>query len=251
MLAFQKISVLPAYHQVVDAIEAKILSGKLMPGDELGTESELVEQFGLNRSSIREGIHILEYAGVLSREKGRPITVNIPKNDTLHAQISRSLLLQRVTYKDLVECLSFLEVASVSSAMKKMTSATIKALRENIERSRASYAFPKKLAKLDVEFHKIMVEATQNSALIFTHEPMGRLIYASTQQIFEINDIGAKRMCDAHEFILDAIENENIEEAMRWMKRHVLDFENGLNATGIKFDEPVVMSAINENLDMR
>lgn len=250
MLAFQKISILPAYHQVVEAIEAKIISGKLLPGDELGTESDLVEQFGLNRSSIREGIHILEYAGILNREKGRMIKVSIPKNEALHAQISRSLLLQRVTYKDLIECLSFLEVASVSGAMERMTSSSILALRQNIERSRASYALPQELAKLDVEFHNLMVEATQNTALIFAHEPMGRLIYASTQQIFEHSSIGAKRMCDAHEFIVDAIENNDLEKAMCWMKRHVLDFENGLSATGIEFDEPIVMNTINKNVDI-
>jgi len=143
-----------------------------------------------------------------------------------------------------------LEVASVSGAMERMTSSSILALRQNIERSRASYALPQELAKLDVEFHNLMVEATQNTALIFAHEPMGRLIYASTQQIFEHSSIGAKRMCDAHEFIVDAIENNDLEKAMCWMKRHVLDFENGLSATGIEFDEPIVMNTINKNVDI-
>lgn len=248
-MAFQKISVQSAYHQVVAVIEAKILSGKLLPGDEIGTESDLVEQFGINRSSIREGINILEHSGVLSRHKGRPITVSILKNEALHAQISRSLLLQRVTYKDLVECLSFLELASISGAINRIGNDTISALRQNIECSRASYSEPRKLAELDVEFHNILVEATGNAALILAHEPVGRLIYASTQQIFEHAPIAAKRMCDAHEFIVDAIENKNLEDALCWMKRHVLDFENGLNATGVEFDEPVVLNAINGNID--
>ena len=53
-------------------------------------------------------------------------------------------------------------------------------------------------------------------------------------------------MCDStHELIIDAIENKLIDQALYRMKRHVLDFQNGLNATGVKFEGPVELNATN------
>ena len=53
---FSRITPIPAYQMVAEAIEREILSGRLRPGDPIGTEAELVRQFGVNRSTVREGI---------------------------------------------------------------------------------------------------------------------------------------------------------------------------------------------------
>ena len=52
---FERIKARPAYEMVAEEIERQILSGTLRPGDPIGTESELVRQFGVNRSTVREG----------------------------------------------------------------------------------------------------------------------------------------------------------------------------------------------------
>ena len=60
-----------------EAIERKILAGRLKPGDPVGTESELVKQFGVNRSTVREGIRLLEQSGLVSREPSRRLSVAV------------------------------------------------------------------------------------------------------------------------------------------------------------------------------
>lgn len=57
---FRPIDVAPAYQKVADAIEREIVNGRIKPGDPIGTEHDLVRQFGVNRSTIREGIRVLE-----------------------------------------------------------------------------------------------------------------------------------------------------------------------------------------------
>src|SRR4051794_5572763 len=57
---FPRVNAMPAYQQVAEAIEQQILAGRVRPGDPLGTEAELVKQFGVNRSTVREGIRLLE-----------------------------------------------------------------------------------------------------------------------------------------------------------------------------------------------
>jgi DNA-binding GntR family transcriptional regulator len=49
---FEKIKVPSAYQMVAEAIEREIMAGRLRPGDEIGTEAELVRQFGVNRSTV-------------------------------------------------------------------------------------------------------------------------------------------------------------------------------------------------------
>jgi len=69
---FRPIDVAPAYQKVADAIEREIVNGRINPGDPIGTEHELVRQFGVNRSTIREGIRVLEEGGLTARLQPAP-----------------------------------------------------------------------------------------------------------------------------------------------------------------------------------
>ena len=68
---FPRLAALPAYRRVAQAIERDIISGRLKAGEPLGTEAALVEQFGVNRSTVREGIRLLEHAGLVRRDSSR------------------------------------------------------------------------------------------------------------------------------------------------------------------------------------
>ena len=63
---FGKLERLPAYRLVYDAIEGQILSGRLRVGDPLPPEVQLAGQFGVNRSTVREGIRLLEQSGLVT-----------------------------------------------------------------------------------------------------------------------------------------------------------------------------------------
>ena len=59
-LQFEKLTVLSAYQVVSRELRRMIVSGDLKAGAQLPTEAELAEQFGVNRSTVREGIWQLE-----------------------------------------------------------------------------------------------------------------------------------------------------------------------------------------------
>lgn len=236
---FQKLSVQPAYNQVIEAIEHKILSGELSLGDQIGTEAELEEQFGLSRNSIREGVRVLEHMGLLSREKGRRLSVSQPESSFMSEHISRSLIMQRVTYRELVEHLCYVEMASIDSALQRGCEKLLEKLRQNLAETKANLDAPETLARLDMEFHTTLAHATNNSVMIMSYEPVGQLIYASTQQIFEKAAIAAPRLLEAHSILVSALENKDRDKAFHWMKKHILDFERGLEGAGVDFDAPV------------
>lgn len=49
----------PVYQQIADQLEAQIRAGKLKPGDKLPSESTLVQETGVARTTVRHAIALL------------------------------------------------------------------------------------------------------------------------------------------------------------------------------------------------
>ncbi len=133
---FERIKSRPAYELVAEAIERKILAGRLKPGDPVGTESELVKQFGVNRSTVREGIRLLEQSGLVSREPSRRLSVAVPHYHRLATRMTRALILQQVTFRELWHTSRALEPAAVDQAMDNATDEDLAALASNVDKTR-------------------------------------------------------------------------------------------------------------------
>ena len=59
-----------SYEKVVDFVQDQILDGVYGAGDKLPSERELALQLNVSRTSVREGIRILEQIGALSCQQG-------------------------------------------------------------------------------------------------------------------------------------------------------------------------------------
>lgn len=114
---FKRIEVAPAYQKVADAIEREIVNGRIKPDDPIGTESELVQQFGVNRSTVREGIRVLEESGLIRRDSSRRLYACLPRYNKLASRLSRALVLHEVTFRELYETAMILEVAAIEYAV--------------------------------------------------------------------------------------------------------------------------------------
>ncbi|HEY8971874.1 MAG TPA: GntR family transcriptional regulator, partial [Puia sp.] len=55
---------------VVSRLQQQLSLGEYQPGEKLPSEPELMEQFGVGRSTIREAIRILANLGLLSVRQG-------------------------------------------------------------------------------------------------------------------------------------------------------------------------------------
>jgi GntR family transcriptional regulator, transcriptional repressor for pyruvate dehydrogenase complex len=62
---------MPRAQAVADALRVIVRDRHLMPGDKLPSELELVETLGVGRSSVREGIQLLESIGIVNVEQGK------------------------------------------------------------------------------------------------------------------------------------------------------------------------------------
>jgi len=234
---FDKIDSVPVYRLVYDSIERQILAGQLRNGDLLPTETRLAEQFGVNRSSVREGIRLLEQSGFVERKTGKRLQVAIPHFVDVASDVSRALKLHKVTFRELWEASLAIEPVVTRYAAERITSDEIQELRRNIEQMDKA-ASVNRVVELDIEFHNMLAQAARNRALILAREPISLLFMPAGRAILPKLKT-QQRIIDAHRAILQAIEGRDIAGSESWMARHIEDFRRGYERTGLSMDEPL------------
>ncbi len=237
--AFEPIQSLPSYQRVADAIEQAILAGELQPGEHLGTEAELVDSFRVNRSTVREGIRVLEQSGLIRRDRSRRLIVSLPRMHRLSSRITRALALYQVTFQELWEATMAVEPASVQIAAGRASPEELDAIADNVAATRLAVDDPVRLAELDTEFHTLVTRASGNRVLMLAREPLGMLILPSTELIFRQLPQAHGRLVKAHGEILDGLRRGDATHAREWMLRHVMDFRRGFEQAGVDMSQSV------------
>ena len=236
---FRRINSTPAYRLVAEAIERRILSGSIRPGEPIGTEAELVRQFGVNRSTVREGIRLLEHDGLIRRESNRRLSVGLPHYERLATRTTRALILGEVTFRELYEAAMALQLATIEGAAERATAAMIAAMEDNIARTAKVLDDPAAVAELDTEFHSMIGKASGNRVLQLAREPSDLLIYPTTELVLRRIKEGPARLLEAHRRMLEAIGRRDKEAARLWARRHINDWRKGFERAGNDLDQPI------------
>jgi GntR family transcriptional regulator len=74
-------SPVPLYFQLREMVRHEIITGRLSPGDQLPTEKELEERYGVSRVTVRMALRDLMVDGLLVRQRGKGTFVAPPKID--------------------------------------------------------------------------------------------------------------------------------------------------------------------------
>jgi GntR family transcriptional regulator, transcriptional repressor for pyruvate dehydrogenase complex len=167
----------PAYRLVANAIRDHILDGTVKPGDPLPSESALAQQLGVNRSTLREGIRLLEANGLVRRRGGKRLFANVPLGADLSARISHTLVLQAVTFRELWETHMAIEPPTAGFAALRREPADLAALEANLQNTRDALARWESVEQLDIEFHSLVAQSTRNRALVLCRDPLSLLFY--------------------------------------------------------------------------
>jgi DNA-binding FadR family transcriptional regulator len=236
---FDKIAHQPAYRVVSEKIRNAIISGEIKAGELLPTETDLAEQFGVTRSTIREAIRLLEHGGILGRADRKRLVVTLPATDTVGRSISSALLMHQVTYEDLWQVAMGLEPLASKLACTTANHQDKALLAANLEKTHGVMENHDALLAAEIEFHNILANATHNSALLLARAPLNELFYpVAWGEVIRALSPG-ERILVAHQHIYDAIDNNNPDLAEEWMKKHMIDFRRGIEMGNLGFDQPV------------
>ena len=235
---FKKLDAPPAYRLVFDAVEQQIMDGRLKQDDLLPTETQLAEQFGINRSTVREGIRLLEQSGLVERRSAKRLAIAVPHMTDLATRTSRALTLHQVTFRELWEATLAVEPVVARYAAERITPEEIGLLTENVREMEALAANPMDVVRLDIAFHDLLARSTRNRALMLAREPISLLFMPAGMHILPRLQT-QNRVIDAHRAILRALQNHRQASAETWMRRHIEDFRRGFERTGLDLDRPL------------
>ena len=232
-IPFQKLDVEPTYRLLSQSIIAQILDGTLKHGDPIPTEATLCAQFGVNRSSVREGIRLLEESGMLRRANAKRLVVSRPTAGEMAVQMERGMRLHEVTFFELWETAMVLEPKTAALAAVHLDAWDIEAIRLNLEATEKALGNPAALAAFDVQFHALLANGVHNRVLLLTREPMARLFYPAFEAVLSRVPESGARLLKAHQAIFLALQQGNAIDAAAWMEKHIKDFKRGFDLASL------------------
>lgn len=218
----------PAYRQIANLIEQRIVARSLKTGDALPSESDLARQFGVNRSTVREAIRELEIQGLLGRERGaKRLRVTRPEHHHVSGGVSRALALHDVTFTELWEAMMAIEPAAAQYAALRRTTEQLQALLQACAHFERDASDTHGAVAAEVEFFSAVARASGNQVLALSQASLNELIAPALTRMLEQVPQARGRIREAQAKITTAIKLKKSEQARSWMEKHIHDFKRG------------------------
>jgi DNA-binding FadR family transcriptional regulator len=143
--------------EVFARLQRLITSGELRPGNEMPSERELMERFGVGRPAIREAMQALAGMGLVAISHGERAKVLQLTAESIMKQVDGTAKIMLSSSRDSLEHLKsariFFERGMVREAAQKATQADIAALGSTVERQRSLLGNAEAFINADMEFH--------------------------------------------------------------------------------------------------
>lgn len=208
--------------RVVQAIEERILGGRLAVGTRLPPEREFSEQLGVSRTVVREAVRILTTQGLLETRHGIGTTVRTISRTEVVKPLAIFLRTrgQAIGIQHLHQVRSLLEVENAALAADQGTAEDVQDLTRICSDMEAAAGEPAQFAVKDSEFHRRLSQTTHNPLMILLldsiHDMMAevRALVGNEQGLFE-------RVMPTHLRILEAVAAHDVVGAREAMREHL------------------------------
>ena len=172
-----------AVQQIIDAFTQQLIQGKLHPGDQIPTEVELSEKFGVARNTTREAIKILVAMGVL--EIRRPVGTFVCGgfSEPMISPLLYGIILGRGdSYNELMDMREIMETGTMLTVIRNASDEEIATLSKPLEAlgraCRKKKPSTQEVFDRDDDFHEAvmalahnrMVERIASTVRLMTHD---------------------------------------------------------------------------------
>lgn len=224
---FSPISRDRAFEGVVRQIEGAILDGTYKIGDHLPSERELVDQFEVGRSTVREALRILESMGLVRTSQGSRKGVEVAGHmtDSLSRILSGAIRLGNVPLVDLVEYRMMAGATANFLAAERKTADHLDDMSAAIDAMRDAADDARVFASADVAFHSAILDAAGNSLLSMVSVVVEAAVIELIAQRVSAPESDTLRegFIDQHVRLLEAIRGGRGAEAARLARASLFD----------------------------
>ena len=194
--------------RVYRGIYEAVTNGEYKPNDIL-TENQMIEKFGVSKSPVREALVELCKDGVLT---------NIPR---------MGYQVRAVTLKEIMDILEFrvdVEVGGLRKSFPVLTGENINMLRMIAEKHNADEdRIVSNNWQRNYEFHTYLYSLNNN---VYGHQALQQMIHQCSRYISQYFLSAWQRKNESngryHMAVVDALEKQNIEEACVYLEKDIL-----------------------------
>jgi len=190
-------------------------------GSLVGTEPELLVQYGVSRSVLREAIRIVEHHGVaaMRRGVGGGLIVTAPHLESVQRPLVLYLDYAGISTRDLFTVRTALEVAGVSILAGSLDDNGIALLNESLALEAAAGEEGLRVGA-PYELHARIAELSGNAALALFVETLAGLGFERTHDLMMDSEAFAEQH-RAHMLIVEAVIEGDSETAAKRMRSHL------------------------------
>jgi DNA-binding FadR family transcriptional regulator len=232
-LQFQPVQPVRAYQRIVEQVEEALARGDLAPGQRLPSERELVAQFAVSRSTVREALRVLESNGVVRSRPGDPNGPEILpfSHSALRKQMVRLARVDELTLSELIGFRMIMDGAAIQVASRLRTpeqlaemEETLIAMREAIDVDFAAFS------EADLAFHDVIARISRNSLIQTCNEVVrGVVLSLISDKIAHAPNSRALMLesLQHHAEVVEAIRSGNGHAAARIARQNMYDYYAG------------------------
>ncbi|MCR8632656.1 FadR/GntR family transcriptional regulator [Paenibacillus radicis (ex Xue et al. 2023)] len=230
-VSFQNVSRRKLVDEVVMQLQKKISSGDIPPGQKIPTEPELMEQFGVGRSTVREAVRVLVHAGLLEKKQGfgTYLSTNLTIQEPLDHRLRRAEILEVYEVRRMLE----LEIAKL--AAERRDDDDLAQMRQFLDqRAQALKIGPNNdYLNADISFHIAVAAASKNSIVIDLYRTFSTVLREALDKLVQVSTVHDSHDLH-HENLYDAIKKKDAAAAVHWtlqnLEETVSSMKKSLNA---------------------
>ena len=212
------------FQEVLERLLERLRAGEFQPGDQLPSERELMQFYGVGRPAVREALQALERDGIVTITHGERARVALPSAERVIEQIAEStrhlLQVEPGNLDHLKDARLFLETGLASRAAERATPEAVARLEERFAAHEAARQQADAFLPRDMEFHREIAAIVGNPIFPALIEAMFDWLGSYYVQLVRLP--GAEDLTIAeHRRILDAIAAGDGDAAAAAMHDHL------------------------------
>ena len=198
---------------VVNKLQQQVTSGHYKVGEKLPSEPELMQQFGVGRSTIREAIRILANTGLIRVQQGLGTFVQLQQNTV--EPFHQSLL--RAEGADVNEVRQLLELKIAEKAALNRTPEDIAVMTVLLQKRHdaALRNEPEACIEADIQFHIRLAMASKNEVLADLYKIIADKMKKSFMEVFITTETLLSKQ-SMHTSLLQSVADRDPKKAWYW-----------------------------------
>lgn len=224
---------------LVDELTDRVRSGRWAPGTKLPTEAEVMREFGVSRTVVREAISRMQAGGLTHTRHGIGTFVTAPGTDA--PTPFRITAAQLETLNDVISVLELriaLETEAAALAAERRTDANLEALAAAQSAFLQATQAGEDAVSADLQFHLEIARTTGNNHFVAMLGALGSAAIPRARLAPEMpgeptGPIYLEQVHAEHQAILAAIAAQDAEAARAAMRTHLVNSRERRRRVGL------------------